>query len=219
MAALIGRGDHGVGTHLDVSVADGVLWLMSLAADEHLATGAPVAPKQSILTGRYACYDTYQAGDGRWLAVGAIEPKFFANLCRLLGCQEWTPHQLDDGVQDKIREDFRAAFASKDRDAWVAELSGADTCVTPVLSVAELVDDEQYAARHAFVEAGPVGAWTDGTPPPGFRQVGAVLAGMEDPNEPVPVSDPLRTDTDRLLAAAGIGPERIAGLRARGVVA
>jgi crotonobetainyl-CoA:carnitine CoA-transferase CaiB-like acyl-CoA transferase len=57
----------------------------------------------NIITGRYACYDTYRAADGGWLAVGAIEPKFYANLCRLLGCEQWSDHQLDDEVQDKIR--------------------------------------------------------------------------------------------------------------------
>ena len=134
MAALIGRGDDGPGTHLDVSIADGVLWMTSLAVDEHLATGASVGPGQNIITGRYACYDTYRAADGGWLAVGAIEAKFFANLCRLLGCAQWIDHQLDDDAQDGIRADFRAAFATRDRDDWAAELAGADTCVTPVLS-------------------------------------------------------------------------------------
>ena len=124
MAALIGRGADGPGAHLDVSIADGVLWLTSLAVDEHLATGAEVGHGHNIITGRYACYDTYQAADGGWLAVGAIEPKFYANLCRLLGCEQWTAHQLDDEVQDKIRADFRAAFATRDRDTWVAELAG-----------------------------------------------------------------------------------------------
>ena len=144
MAALIDRGSSGRGAHLDVAIAEGVLWLTSLAVDEYLATGAPVGPGQNMVTGRYACYDTYQAADGGWLAVGAIEPKFYANLCRLIGCEQWAAHQLDDQVQDKIRADFRAAFATRDRDAWVAELAGADTCVTPVLSVAELVDDDQF---------------------------------------------------------------------------
>ena len=124
MAALIGRGVDGPGVHLDVSIADGVLWLTSLAVDEHLATGAEVGHGQNIITGRYACYDSYRAADGGWLAVGAIEPKFYANLCRLLGCEQWLDHQLDDGAQDKIRADFKAAFATQDRDDWVAELAG-----------------------------------------------------------------------------------------------
>ena len=215
-AALIGRGEDGPGTHLDVAIADGVLWLTSLAVDEHLATGAAVGHGQSMVTGRFACYDTYRAADGSWLAVGAIEPRFFANLCRLLGCEEWVPHQLDDDRQDEIRAAFRVAFAAKDRDAWVAELAGADTCVSPVLSPAELVEDDQYGARHAFVEAIVPSA---GGAPRRFRQVGPVFAGMERPTEPVTVTDPARTDTDRLLAAAGFDPTRIAELRTKGVVA
>lgn len=218
MAALIGRGREGAGVHLDVSIADGVLWLTSLAVDEHLATGAPVGPGHDIITGRYACYDTYQAADGGWLAVGAIEPKFFAKLCRLLGCEQWAGHQQDDAAQDAIRADFRAAFASKDRDTWVAELAAADTCVSPVLSVAELVDDDQYAARGAFVEAEMSATAADGLPTR-FRQVGPVLAGMEPAGATVQLGDPFRSDTDLLLAAAGLRVEHIEELRAKGVVA
>ncbi len=220
MAALIDRASSGRGTHLDVAIADGVLWLTSLAVDEFLATGAPVGPRKNMVTGRYACYDTYQAADGGWLAVGAIEPKFYANLCRLIGCEQWAAHQLDDQAQDKIRADFRAAFATRDRDAWVAELAGADTCVTPVLSVAELVDDDQFIARHAFVDAiVPPAGGGGGDSPTRFRQVAAVMAGMNTPDDPVVAGDPAGSDTERLLAAAGLDPARITRLRERGVVA
>ena len=220
MAAVIGRGRSGVGVHLDVSIADGVLWLTSLAVDEYLATGGPVGPGRSMVTGRYACYDTYQAADGGWLAVGAIEPKFYANLCRLLGCEHWADHQLDDESQDKIRADFRAAFATRGRDEWVAVLAAADTCVSPVLGVDEVADDDQYAARHAIVEAvAPTGSQpADGDVPQHFRQVAPVMAGMSHPPEPVVAGDPTRTDTDRLLAAAGLGAAHIDRLRQKGVV-
>ncbi len=219
MAALIGRGTDGPGVHLDVSIADGVLWLTSLAVDEYLATGAPVGFGHNIITGRYACYDTYECADGAWVAVGAIEAKFFANLCRLLGCDRWIGSQLDDASQDAIRADFAAAFATKDRDTWVAELAAADTCVSPVLSVAELVDDEQYGARGAFVEAVLPGGDRGDDGPTSFRQVGPVLAGMPGAGDQVLAGDPSRSDTDELLAAAGVTAERIAELRAKGVVA
>jgi alpha-methylacyl-CoA racemase len=211
-AALAGRGSTGEGAYLDVSVADGVLWLMSLAVDEHLATGSEPGPGHDILTGRYACYDTYQAADGRWLAVGAIEHKFFANLCRALGCDRWIDRQMDDEVQDEIRAAFRAAFATRDRDDWVAELAGADTCVAPVLAVAEVDGDEQFAHRGAVVEAvhptrGP------------FRQVGPVLAGMGRPTVPVHLPDPSVTDTDVLLKEAGVDPATVDEWRAKGAIA
>jgi alpha-methylacyl-CoA racemase len=191
--------------------------MTSLAVDEHLATGAPVGHGTNIITGRYACYDTYRAADGTWLAVGAIEAKFFANLCRLLGCPQWTEHQLDDEQQDAIRADFRAAFASRTRDEWVAALAGADTCVTPVLTAEELVHDEQYVARNAIVDV--VTAPTDGSAPTRFRQVGPVLAGMAAPAGPVAAGDPARSDTERLLADAGLSGTRITELREKGVVA
>jgi alpha-methylacyl-CoA racemase len=103
----------------------------------------------------------------------------------------------------------------------VAELAAADTCVTPVLSVAELTDDAQYAARHAFVDAvsTPTSAEGGAGTPTRFRQVAPVLAGMEAPDGPVVIGDPLRSDTDRLLTDAGLTPGQVADLRERGVVA
>ena len=89
--------------YLDVSVADGVLWLMSLAIDEQLALGGDVRPGHDVLSGRYACYATYKTADDRWLAVGAIEAKFFANLCAALGCEELAAIQYDESAQPRLR--------------------------------------------------------------------------------------------------------------------
>ena len=103
LAALVRRAATGEGAYLDVSVTDGVLALMALHVDEYLATGDT---PHNVLTGRYACYDTYRTADDRWLAVAAIEPRFWANLCRLLELEQWTSHQTDDTVQDEIRADL-----------------------------------------------------------------------------------------------------------------
>jgi alpha-methylacyl-CoA racemase len=169
-SALVRRNATGEGAFLDVSTADGVLHLMSLFVDEHLATGEEVAPGSALLTGKYACYDVYPARDGRWLAVGAIEGAFFANLCHALGCERFIDAQYEDARQDQIRAAFREAFASRDRDDWVAELAAKETCVAPVLSIAEVARDANNVARGAIVDAEH--------PEYGkFRQVGPVLAG------------------------------------------
>ncbi|MEY2566651.1 MAG: alpha-methylacyl-CoA racemase [Actinomycetota bacterium] len=169
LAALVRRGATGEGAYLDVSAADGVLALMALQVDEHLATGVIPGPGHGLLTGRYACYGVYGCSDGKWVTVAAIEPKFWANLCRALGLERWIDHQLDDAVQDELRADMETAFRTRPRDEWCAELAPADTCVAPVLSIPEVVADEQFAARNAFVWA---------TAEHGdFRQVGWVLAG------------------------------------------
>jgi len=170
LAALVQRATTGEGAYLDVSAADGVLALMALAVDEYLAVGVEPGPRHGMLTGRYACYDVYGCADDKWLTVAAIEPRFWANLCKALGLEQWIEHQTDDDLQDEIRGELAAVFRTRNRDAWVAELGPADTCVAPVLSVPEVVDDEQFVARGTFVDASDAehGA---------FRQVGYVLAG------------------------------------------
>jgi alpha-methylacyl-CoA racemase len=212
LAALVGRAATGDGAYLDVSVADGVLWMLSLAIDEYLATGEEPGPGHSILSGRYACYDVYPTADGGWLAVGAIEPAFWANLCRLLGLDRWIEHQTDDAVQDEIRADLRAALAARPRDEWVARLADADTCVAPVLDIPEVAGDPQFAARGAVVEARP-----PGDAPP-FRQLAPLLAGAPR-RAAYDLPDPAASDTEALLAEAGMAPDEIGTLLAEGVIA
>ena len=210
-AALAGRAMSGHGAYLDVSVADGVLWLMSLAIDEHLALGNAPGPGHDVLSGRFACYGTYRAGDGTWLAVGAIEHKFFANLCRALGHPELVDRQFEDEAQPAIRHAFAAAFAGRPRAQWL-EILGDDTCVAPVLSPGDVEHDAGFAARRTVVTASH--------PERGaFRQLAPLLAGMERPGEPIELPDPTRTETAHLLKEAGVDGETIARWTGRRVVA
>ena len=212
LAALVERQSTGEGRHLDVAAADGVLALMSLYVEQHLATGDQPGPRHDLLTGKYACYDLYQAGDGGWLSVAAIEPHFWRNLCSKLGHDEFADAQLDDARQDEIRSAFRARFKEKSRDQWAAELGPADTCVAPVLTIAEAAADEQFAARGAIVDATHP---TEGA----FRQVGPVLAGQPGQGEAVDVPDWSVTSTDEVLAAVGYSDEELAALRDDEVIA
>lgn len=210
LAALFRRSRTGEGAYLDVAVTDGVLSLMSLYVDEYLAIGTEPGPGHYILTGRYACYDTYRCGDDRWLAVGAIEERFFANLCRMLGCDHWIEHQYDDGegVQDRIRDDLAARFSTRPRDEWVGELAPNDTCVSPVCSIPELVDDEHLRARGLFTTARSATAGD-------FDQLGTLLAGAQPP-EGTELPDQSVTDTEVLLASVGYSQEEIRQLRDQG---
>ena len=213
-AALTGRSGTGRGARLDVSVAEGVLWLMSLRVDEQLALGGDIYPGHDVLSGRCACYATYRTSDGKWLAVGAIEAKFFTNLCNALGCEDLAPKQYDDDAQSTIRAAFSAAFETRTRDEWVELLAGADTCVAPVLDVAEVASDPQFAARRTVTEARHP---TEGT----FRQLAPLLAGMPriPEGEPVELPDPSQTDTEHLLKEAGVDGETIARWMNKQVIA
>jgi alpha-methylacyl-CoA racemase len=212
LAALVRRGSTGQGAYLDVSAADGMLALMALQADEYLAVGSVPGPGSGMLIGRYACYGVYGTSDGKRLSVAAIEPRFWDNLCRAVGLEKWAVHQTDDAAQPQIRADFEAVLAGRERDAWVAELGPADTCVAPVLSGPEVVHDPHFEARHAFALAEHAERGT-------FRQVGAVLAGTTRVTDGYRVRDPLVTDADELLAGAGLTDDERLALTQQGAVA
>ncbi|HSD10192.1 MAG TPA: CaiB/BaiF CoA-transferase family protein [Candidatus Binatia bacterium] len=211
LAALLSRQTTGTGQHLDVSVAEGVLSLMSLSIDQYLATGEAAEPGKTLLTGRYACYDLYRARDGKWLSVGAIEPQFYGKLCKALGLEQYAALQTDDSKQEEIRAAFRNAFVERDRDEWVELLAPNDTCVAPVSSIAELVEDEQFVGRGVFMRAEH--------PEHGeFRQVAPLLAGGER-NQSAFRAQPFSvTDTDELLRGVRMSDEEIEKLKSEGVI-
>ncbi len=211
LAALVKRGQSGEGVYLDVSATEGVLSLMSLSIDQYLATGEIAGPRQVLLTGRYAFYDVYKAKDGKWVSVGAIEPRFYHNLCSLLGCEQYAKAQMDDDLQDEIREAFKAAFLTKTRDEWTALLAAKDTCVAPVYTIPELVEDPHFAERGLFMDA-------EHPDHGAFRQMAPVLAGG-DRNQPLHRVRPFgETDSDALLESAGYAREEIEKLRSEGAV-
>lgn len=211
MAALVGRATTGVGTHLDVSVVDGVLNLMSLYLDQYLATGEETRPGSALLTGRFACYGVYTAGDGRHLAVGAIEGKFFRNLCRLLDIGQFADAQYDSSRQDEIRQALQQRFSTRTRDEWVGILADKDACVAPVLDIAELATDRHLRSRATFMTANH--------PKHGnFEQLAPCLAGgeREQPTFDLPPAGHL--DTDSVLGGAGFSADEIRKLRSSGSV-
>jgi alpha-methylacyl-CoA racemase len=211
LAALVRKGVSNEGAYLDVSAAEGVLSLMSLSMDQYTAAGEVAGPRDTLLTGRYACYDIYEARDGGWLSVGAIEPHFYANLCKAIDCEQYVAHQMDDDKQDEIREAFKQAFLTRDRDDWAAELGPGNCCVAPVKSIPELIDDPQWQSRRIFMEAEH--------PEHGkFMQVGPILAGGEREQPVHQVRPAGETDTDELLREVGLGDDEIQALRGEGAV-
>jgi alpha-methylacyl-CoA racemase len=204
-AALVKR----EGAYLDVSVADGVVQLMSVNIEDHLATGAVPGHRHTMTTGRYAAYDTYECADGGWISVAAIEPKFWANFCELIGLPQYAREQTNDGLQDEIRREVAAVIRTRTRDEWTELLAPKDTCVAPVLSVPEVVEDAQL--RGGLVESVHP---THGT----FRSVAPTLAGQVRA-ERYELREGTETDTDELLAAAGMDAEETTELREAGAIA
>ncbi|HEV2686704.1 MAG TPA: CaiB/BaiF CoA-transferase family protein [Actinomycetota bacterium] len=210
LAALVRRAHSHEGVFLDVSTTEGVLALTSLNVDEYLATGTEPGPGTGLLTGKYACYEVYQARDGKWLAVGAIEPKFFSNLCSALGLSDLAQYQMDDSRQDELRGKIAEAFSRRNRDEWVLLLADSDCCVTPVLSIAEVSEDLHLNSRDVFSEI-------DGPQGEKRRQVAPVIAGALRESHYEAVSQSA-SNTAQLLSAAGLDDDEIGSLLEAGVI-
>src|SRR5581483_5467385 len=129
LAALLERERTGRGRRLEISMTHGS---HRLAA--HRLGGEPI-PK--LLTGGLACYRVYATADGRWLTVGALEPRFFRRLCELVGEPELAARQLEPDAQDELAERLGARIAERPLAAWLELLDGEDVCAGPVLSLAE----------------------------------------------------------------------------------
>jgi crotonobetainyl-CoA:carnitine CoA-transferase CaiB-like acyl-CoA transferase len=141
LLALMERQKTGRGRMVDVSMMHGALWMMAIPLLLH-GQGRPTARGASFLTGRYACYRLYDAADGRWLSVGALEPKFWANLCRVLGCEEFIADQFTEGWrQEEIVNRVAAIFRTRTAAEWMALCGDQDVCVAPVRTVAEVVEE------------------------------------------------------------------------------
>jgi alpha-methylacyl-CoA racemase len=149
LAALLERGRSGRGAHIVVSMTHGSHDLVA-----HRVGGDPV-PR--LLTGGLACYRIYATADGRHLTVGALEPKFFARLCEVVGRPELAERQYADD-QEALAAQLAAVFAERSRDAWLAEVDGEDVCVGPVFTLDEAAADLGTAPPAAPV---PLGAHTD----------------------------------------------------------
>jgi alpha-methylacyl-CoA racemase len=162
----------------------------------------------NLLDGGAPFYDTYQAADGGYLAVGALEPQFYAELLAGLGLDAADlPGQYDQAGWPVLRERFAAVFATKTRDEWAEAFAGRDACVAPVLTPGEAPGHPHNAARGTFVEAGGM---VQPAPAPRFSRTAA------DPPQP---PDRPGADTDTVLTELGLSGGQIAGLREAGAVA
>ena len=158
LAGILAARATGQGCVVDCAMSDGAA-LLSAQTWSLLAAGMWRDERGvNLLDGGAPFYDSYQCADGKWIAVGALEPHFFAVLKERLG--------LKSGQGDpRLRDELNALFATRPRDAWVALLDGSDGCVAPVLSLAEAPDYPHNRARGTFVEEDGV---TQPAPAPRF---------------------------------------------------
>ena len=204
LGALLSVARGGAGRFLDVSMTDGALsWLAVPLAQ--VQTQGPIPRGRHRLTGRYACYGVYECADGRFVSVGALEPKFWRALCEALGRPDLVEQQYAEGeAQERVRSGVASVFATRSRDEWARALAGLDVCCEPVLELEEVADHPQIRARGLVVER-----------PTGLEVTPAVRFSADWRRKGPPR---LGEDTADVLAEVGVDAPQLEELHGAGVV-
>ena len=205
LAGIIARASTGRGQFVDVGATDGLLNIVHRWIEMYLETGESVSRGTEMSVGKYPWYGIYETGDGKHLSVGAIEPYFYANLCRRLGREDLIAHQHDDDRIDEIRAIFTDIFRTRTRDEWAAELMPNDCCVAPVYEIHETIDDPHFISRSAVLDLLHPSGRT-------VRQVAPMTKFSATPSEIRTLEPKLGDFTEEILASAGYSPTEIEAL-------
>ncbi len=156
LTSLVGRAQTGEGRMIDVSMTEGVMSLLPLATTAYLNTHKAPKPGHSSLDGGLPCYNIYETKDGKHVTLAALEQKFWHTFCTRIGHLELLPFHLPHGPaeREEAMNMLRTIFKTKTRDEWVADLADLDTCVGPVYSIDEALNDPQAQARGVTVSSG-----------------------------------------------------------------
>jgi alpha-methylacyl-CoA racemase len=208
VAAMLEARNSGQGQVVDASMAEGSALLMTMMY-ELSGRGMWDHDRESNMNdGGAHFYSVYATSDDKYVAVAAMEPKFYANLLSALGLDgRDLPDQWDRSQWPALREVFAEVFRTRTRDAWTALLEDTDSCVTPVLSMLEAPSHRHNVSRNAFVKVDDI---TQPAPAPRFsRTPTQVRRGVAEPGQ----------HSVEVLREAGIDEARIDALLASGSIA
>ncbi len=202
VCALLERVRSGAGQVVDAAMVDGAAALMTIFHGAQQSGFWKDGAGTNMLDSGAPYYDAYETADGKYVAIGAIEPQFYAELLAKLGLAgEDLPAQNDPAGWPVLRERFSALFRTRTRDAWCEILEGSDSCFAPVLTMAEARVHPHAHARSAFIDVGGV---AQPRPAPRFSRTDS---GVSRP----PVAGGV--NTDEVLREWGFGEAEIANLR------
>lgn len=201
LAAMLEAKKSGEGQVVDVSMVEGAASLMTTFFGLAAAGIWTEERGTNILDSGAHFYDVYETSDGKYVSIGSIEAKFYAELLQLTGLEnEDLPHQMDVASWPKLRVRFAEVFITKTRDEWCDIMEGTDVCFAPVLSIKEAPEHAHNKARGSFVEVDGV---VQPAPAPKFSRTQSEIQGPPcSPGE----------HTEEALKDWGISDEKISNL-------
>ncbi|MGP8122145.1 MAG: CaiB/BaiF CoA transferase family protein [Xanthobacteraceae bacterium] len=175
LAGIVEAQRSGHGQVVDAAMCDGVSLMLTMFHSMHALKRWTEVPRTNLLDGGAHFYRAYECADGRAIAIGAIEPQFYAELRRLAGLSdEAYDHQLDRARWPELQQKLIAVFKTKTRDEWSKILEGSDACAAPVMGLFEAPAHPHLQARGTFVEhAGHL----QPAPAPRFSRTASAIQG------------------------------------------
>ncbi len=209
IAGLYAAKATGIGQVVSASISDGTLGLMPMTYGLYASGEWSLERGQNLLDGGAPFYRTYETSDGRYVAVGAIEGKFFRELLRKLGLEEQidASRQNDRDTWPEATALFAGTFAKKTRDEWAKLFETSDACVTPVLDMSEAPGHPQQLAAGAFIEID------------GVRQPAPVPKFSAMQHTPRDGAPEVGAHTEEVLARLGYSEKELAELGRNGLIA
>ena len=200
LAAVIEAQRTGQGRYIDVSMTESVLAHTYFSMLRLNDAGQSAPRGTDLLSGGLPCYATYRCADGKHMAVGALEGKFWKTACEVLGHPDWLKRQWDASLRGELAE----LFATRPRDEWARLFAAVDCCITPILSPEEALANEQISARQMVLN---VDGLTQFAPP-------LKMSGFEfSIRQPAPKAG---EHNAAILAAAGYSTDEIQRLESAG---
>ncbi len=152
LLALFARQTTGVGQCIDISIADGLLGLLHLPMHYAALQKDPPQAGDSVLSHRYACYNTYETKDGRYIALGALEKPFWTTICNYLNRPDFIELQYDEDKKEEIKQFFQERFLEYNYEHWVKELEPLNACCSGVRTQEEVMQDPTFIKRQMVTE-------------------------------------------------------------------
>lgn len=208
LSAVQYREKTGKGQYIDLSLMDSIMPFTCVETCGVLASRrAPGSWKAHTVTGTAngPHYDVYETADKKYVSVGALEPKFFATLCKTLGFPQWADGKIIREDPETLRAAFKKTFKEKTRAEWTAIFSKVDACVEPVLDISEMCENDQVISRGMLPEV-PLSLVKNQT----VQQIGNPVKLSESPVEYRHTAFPSGYNTREVLENAGFDDEAIA---------
>jgi crotonobetainyl-CoA:carnitine CoA-transferase CaiB-like acyl-CoA transferase len=211
LAALLARHQTGRGQYVDIAMLDGTMLLIAQALSTYFTNQKIPRRGYTSMDGGAPYYNLYETKDGKTITIGSVEPWFYANLCRALGCEEYITDQNNHAKWTEMLERFAAIFKTRTRDEWFDYLSQSDICVGKMLTLDELEHDPQIRARNMIVEVEtPTGEKV--------KQVGISIKLSDTPGSIRSLAAKLGQHTDEVLGELGYAQSDIERWRESGAI-